>query len=39
MYPGTSHGFAIRGDPEDKVFAKAKSDATLAAIKFFKQHL
>jgi len=39
VYLGTKHGFAIRGDENNAVHAKAKTDAAAAAIKFFQSRL
>jgi len=38
-YPGTTHGFAIRGDDKDEIVKKAKLAALEATINFFKQEL
>jgi len=38
-YPGTTHGFACRGDPKDEKVEKAKADALQSAIHFFKHQL
>jgi len=38
-YPGTTHGFACRGDPKDEKVEKAKADALQNAIQFYKQQL
>jgi len=39
-YPGTSHGFAVRGrTSEDKVVAAAAADARSQAVKFFNDYL
>ncbi|KAK9815910.1 hypothetical protein WJX72_011803 [[Myrmecia] bisecta] len=37
-YPGTFHGFAIRGDDKDEVVKEAKDDAIQTAISFFRKH-
>lgn len=34
-YPGTEHGFAVRGDEKNETIQKAKLDALEAAIVFF----
>eukprot|EP00457_Paulinella_chromatophora_P010334 gb/GEZN01010433.1/.p1 GENE.gb/GEZN01010433.1/~~gb/GEZN01010433.1/.p1 ORF type:complete len:301 (-),score=25.07 gb/GEZN01010433.1/:299-1201(-) len=39
FYPGTFHGFAVRGDENDPVVAEAKKDATNQALEFFAKHL
>jgi len=38
-YPGTTHGFACRGDPKNPTIEKAKIDALQEAIHFFKHEL
>ena len=38
-YPGTEHGFAIRGDESNEVVYKAKIDALTSDIEFFKNEL
>jgi hypothetical protein len=35
LYPGTTHGFAARGDPNDPKVAQAKEDAAQEAVAFF----
>jgi len=38
-YPGTTHGFAIRGDDKDPKVQQAKIEALEATINFFKEEL
>jgi len=39
LYPGTRHGFAVRGNKQDPAINAAREDALKNAIKFFGQHL
>jgi len=39
LYPGTRHGFAVRGGNEDVVVLKAAEDAKNNAVQFFRTHL
>jgi carboxymethylenebutenolidase len=39
VYPGTFHGFAIRGDDRVEAVKKAKEEAFYDATKWFKKHL
>mmetsp|Transcript_12414 Transcript_12414/g.20160 ORF Transcript_12414/g.20160 Transcript_12414/m.20160 type:complete len:142 (-) Transcript_12414:685-1110(-) len=39
FYPGTSHGFAVRGNSQDETVRKAREDACHKAADFFKKHL
>lgn len=38
-YPGTTHGFAVRGSDSDPVVVTARDDALHAAAAFFAKHL
>lgn len=38
-YPGTFHGFAVRGRQTEPVIAKAREDALNSQIEFFTKHL
>jgi len=38
-YPGTTHGFAARGDPKNEVVQKAMVSATEETVKFFSSQL
>uniref|UniRef100_A0A383VKQ0 Dienelactone hydrolase domain-containing protein n=1 Tax=Tetradesmus obliquus TaxID=3088 RepID=A0A383VKQ0_TETOB len=39
LYPGTQHGFAVRGSKADPAVDAARQDALQQGIGFFKQHL
>lgn len=39
FYPGTYHGFAIRGDPTNPVIEKAAEDSFRASLAVFQQHV
>lgn len=39
QYPGTSHGFAIRGDESMPIVAEARKDVLKVTFDFFMQHL
>ncbi|KAK9815770.1 hypothetical protein WJX72_009204 [[Myrmecia] bisecta] len=39
FYPGTEHGFGVRGDLNDQVVLDAANDAFAQALQFFKSHL
>lgn len=39
IYPGTQHGFAVRGSKADPAVNAARQDALQQGIGFFKQHL
>lgn len=39
LYPGTEHGFAVRGDDKNPVVREASHSALDEAIKFFKEEL
>lgn len=39
LYPGTKHGFAVRGNKQDPAVNTAREDALKQGIQFFKQHL
>lgn len=39
LYPGTQHGFAVRGSKADPAVNAARQDALQQGIGFFKQHL
>eukprot|EP00884_Botryococcus_braunii_P004127 jgi/Botrbrau1/13715/Bobra.250_2s0012.3 len=39
FYPGTYHGFAIRGNPADPIVQKALEDAFRQTLACFKQHV
>jgi dienelactone hydrolase len=38
-FPGTFHGFAVRGDDRVEVIRKAKEDAFRVAVEWLKEHL
>ena len=38
-YPGTKHGFAVRGDEKNEVVRAARDDATRRTAEFFKKQL
>lgn len=39
LYPGTRHGFAVRGSRQDAAVNAARQDALQQAVSFFGQHL
>jgi hypothetical protein len=39
LYPGTSHGFAVRGNKQVPAVNAGREDALKQGIQFFKQHL
>lgn len=39
LYPGTKHGFAVRGNKQDPAVNKAREDALKQGIRFFGEHL
>jgi hypothetical protein len=39
LYPGTAHGFAVRGSRADPAVAAARRDALQQGLAFFRQHL
>jgi dienelactone hydrolase len=39
LYPGTQHGFAVRGDEKDSTVQAAKKAALDEGIAFFKKQL
>jgi hypothetical protein len=39
FYPGTYHGFAIRGNPADPIVQKALEDAFRQSLACFKKHV
>jgi len=39
LYPGTKHGFAVRGNKQDPAVNAARADALKQGLKFFGQHL
>lgn len=39
MYPGTTHGFAVRGNKAVPAINAAREDALKQGLKFFNQHL
>ncbi|KAF6260845.1 Alpha/Beta hydrolase protein [Scenedesmus sp. NREL 46B-D3] len=39
LYPGTKHGFAVRGSKADPAVNAAREDALRQGLSFFKQHL
>jgi dienelactone hydrolase len=39
LYPGTKHGFAVRGSRADSAVNAARDDALRQGLGFFKQHL
>lgn len=39
LYPGTKHGFAVRGDKQHPAVNAARQDALKQGLAFFNQHL
>ena len=39
LYAGTNHGFAVRGDPNDRKVNYAKETAFVQALEWFDEHL
>lgn len=39
LYPGSKHGFAVRGDEKDPIVCAARNDALDMTIDFFIKHL
>ncbi|KIW40993.1 uncharacterized protein PV06_06591 [Exophiala oligosperma] len=39
LYSGVEHGFAVRGDPKNRVAQYAKENAFLQAVQWFEEHL
>ncbi|KAJ3066047.1 hypothetical protein HK102_007748, partial [Quaeritorhiza haematococci] len=39
LYPGTKHGFAVRGNEDNPVVLQARDDALKETVEFFKKHL
>lgn len=39
LYPGTEHGFAVRGNENDENIKNAKQSAFEESVKFFKMYL
>lgn len=39
LYSGVTHGFAVRGDPKDRVGTYAKESAFLQAAQWFEEYL
>jgi dienelactone hydrolase len=39
FYPGTIHGFAVRGEESNPIVSAARQDALEKQFKFFKKHL
>jgi dienelactone hydrolase len=39
VYPGTAHGFVVRGGRADAAVAAARRDALQQGLAFFRQHL
>jgi hypothetical protein len=39
LYPGTNHGFAVRGNKQDPAVNAARDEALKQGIRFFGQHL
>lgn len=39
LYAGVEHGFAVRGDPNNRVAQYAKESAFLQAVQWFEEHL
>lgn len=39
LYSGVEHGFAVRGDPNNRVVQYAKESAFLQAVAWFEEHL
>ena len=39
LYSGVEHGFAVRGDPDNRVVNYAKESAFLQAVAWFEEHL
>lgn len=39
LYSGVEHGFAVRGDPNNRVAVYAKESAFLQAAQWFEEHL
>jgi hypothetical protein len=39
LYPGTQHGFAVRGNKRDAAINGAREDALKQGLRFFRQHL
>jgi dienelactone hydrolase len=39
LYNGVKHGFAVRGDRDDRVVRYAVNNAFLQALEWFKEHL
>ena len=39
LYSGVTHGFAVRGDPKNRVANYAKESAFLQAVQWFEEHL
>jgi hypothetical protein len=39
LYPGTKHGFAVRGNKQNPAVNAARADALQQGVRFFAQHL